>query len=327
MVTPEPWTCFVGDGGRWRSYHPPMRHTARFRIPRLCVLLCVLAALTASCRRGSEGATTDAAPSPRGSTYAEARASFHSRLRTHGRAPQPYGPTIPRPDAREIPYTSGGLALKGWVSAPPADGKRRPGVVFLHGGFAFGDDDWDMTKPYRDAGYVVLVPMLRGENGLPGDFSMFYAEIDDALAAADALAALPYVQPDHLYVAGHSIGGTHALLAAMYSGRFRAAASFSGSPNQRAWIAGGWKEQAPFDTDDDGEIAIRSPLVFARSFRCPVRAYHGTEEAFFAKSTAQLAELARGAGLDVRAVPVPGDHMSHVDEAMRQSIAFFHEHE
>jgi dipeptidyl aminopeptidase/acylaminoacyl peptidase len=255
------------------------------------------------------------------------RAGFRSRLRTHGPAPQGYDPTALRPDAREIPYPSGGLALKAWVSPPPADGKRRPGVLFLHGGFAFGEDDWDMAKPYRDAGYVVLAPMLRGENGLPGDFSMFYAEIDDALAAADALAALPYVQADHLYVAGHSIGGTHALLAAMYTGRFRAAASFAGSPNQYAWIAGARKEQAPFDTNDQREMLIRSPLAFAASFQCPVRAYHGTEEIFFAESTAKLAEIARGAGLDVRAVPVPGDHMTHVAEAMRQSITFFHEHE
>ncbi|WP_438018261.1 hypothetical protein WMF18_03905 [Sorangium sp. So ce315] len=40
-----------------------------------------------------------------------------------------------------------------------------------------------------------------------------------------------------------------------------------------------------------------------------------------------LAELAWGASLDVLAVHVPGDHMSHVAEAMRQSIEFFRETE
>jgi dipeptidyl aminopeptidase/acylaminoacyl peptidase len=168
--------------------------------------------------------------------------------------------------------------------------------------------------------------MLRGENGLPGDFSMFYGEIDDVLAAADALAALPYVLEDHLYVAGHSVGGTHALLAAMYTRRFRAAASFSGSPNQHAWLAN-QRARAPFDPDDEQEVVLRSPLAFATSFRCPVRAYHGTEELFFVKNTAKLAELASRAGLDVRAVPVPGDHMTHVAEAMQESIAFFREHQ
>ncbi len=59
-----------------------------------------------------------------------------------------------------------------------------------------------MTKPYRDAGFVVLAPMLRGENGLSGSYSMFFDEIDDVLAAADALAALPYVRGDRLMSQG-----------------------------------------------------------------------------------------------------------------------------
>jgi dipeptidyl aminopeptidase/acylaminoacyl peptidase len=230
------------------------------------------------------------------------------------------------PDAREITYTSGGLPLKAWVSAPLADGKRKPGVLFLHGRWAFDWGDWVMTKPYRDAGYVVLVPRLRGENGMPGDFTMFYSEVDDAVAAGETLGALPYVDGDHLYVAGWSAGGTHALFAAMYTGRFRAAASFSGSPDRATFLAGGHREEAPFDPDDAEEVAIRSPTAFATSFRCPVRAYHGTKETFFESETRRLAAIARGAGLDVLAVPIPGDHVTHVAEAISRSIAFFREH-
>ena len=58
---------------------------------------------------------------------------------------------------------------------------------------------------------------------------MFYDEVDDVLAAAEALADLPEVDSGHLYLAGHSAGGTLALLAAMSSQRFRAAASLSGA--------------------------------------------------------------------------------------------------
>jgi dipeptidyl aminopeptidase/acylaminoacyl peptidase len=197
-------------------------------------------------------------------------------------------------------------------------------VLFLHGGFAFGEDDWEMTKQYRDAGFVVFAPMVRGENGLPGKYTMFFDEVDDVLAAADALAALPYVLADHLYVAGHSVGGTLTMLAAMGSGRFRAAAAFSGSPDQASWSAG-QPGLVPFDPSDAGELRIRSPIAFATSFQCPTRLYHGSAERYFAAPTAKLAELAQGAGLDVRAVPVAGDHFSHVPEAIRQSIEFFRE--
>ncbi len=53
----------------------------------------------------------------------------------------------------------------------------------------------------------------------------------------------------------------------------------------------------------------------------------GAPSDFFAAPTAKLAELAQATGLDVRAIPVAGDHMSHVAEAMRQSIEFFREKE
>jgi dienelactone hydrolase len=302
----------------------------------------LLVALVAGCRertatldRASSSSTVadrlpdrPSAPSVRleSLSYAEAHALFHTRLLREGPAPQPYGPISVPADAREIPYTSDDLTLKAWVSAPPADGKTRPAVLFLHGGFAFGEGDWEMAKPYRDAGFVVLAPMLRGENGLPGSYSMLFDELDDVLAAAEALAGLPYVRADHLYVAGHSVGGTLTLLTAMRSSRFRAAASFSGSPDQAAWSSG-HPELVPFNPRKPDELKVRSPLAFATSFRCPVRAYYGSAESVFAAPTAQLAELARQKSLDVLAVPVPGDHVSHVAEAMKQSIAFFRENE
>jgi len=72
---------------------------------------------------------------------------------------------------------------------------------------------------------------------------------------------------------------------------------------------------------------MRSPLAFASSFKCPVRAYLGDREQAFVAPTERLAQQARNAGLDVRAETVPGDHFSHVAEAMRRSIEFFHSRE
>lgn len=254
--------------------------------------------------------------------YAQARRNFQTRLIRKGPAPQHGQRERPPARVREIDYTSGDLRLKAWVSGPPPGGGRRPAVLFLHGGFAFGADDWEQTQPYRDAGFVVMTPMLRGENGLPGSYSMFYNEVEDVLAAADTLGQLPYVDANRLFVAGHSVGGTLTLLAAMTSDRFRAAASFSGSPDQVSW-ARGQSDKVPFDPADQREYRMRSPLAFARSFRCPTRLYYGSQEFIFDANSQQTAELARVAGKDVQAISVPGDHFSSVDAAMRQSIAFF----
>jgi dipeptidyl aminopeptidase/acylaminoacyl peptidase len=254
--------------------------------------------------------------------YVQARQHFQTKLIRKGAAPQTWQIERPPPGVREVPYQSGNLRLRAWVSGPPADGRRRPAVLFLHGGFAFGADDWEQTQPFRDAGFVVMTPTLRGENGLPGFYSMFYDEVEDVLAAAETLAQLPYVDSNRLYVCGHSVGGTLTMLAAMTSTRFRAAASFSGSPDQRAW-ARGQPNLVPFDTADPREYQMRSPMAFPRSFKCPLRIYYGSQELFFDSYSQKTAQLAKAAGRDVEALSVPGDHGSMVEPAMKQAIAFF----
>jgi dienelactone hydrolase len=253
--------------------------------------------------------------------YAAARAGFRTRLLRFGPAPQHGERERPPPGVRVIAFQSGDLSLRAWLDADPA-GPRKPAVLYLHGGFAFGAEDWDQAKPFRDAGFVTMVPMLRGENGLPGAYSMFYDEVDDVLAAAAVLAAEPGVDPNRLYVAGHSVGGTLTLLAALTSNRFKAAASFAGSPDQVAWSRG-QMELVPFNPTDQREYQMRSPLAYPRSFKCPVRIYYGGEEILFRASSEKTAELAKAAGLDVAAVSVPGDHLTHVDPAMRQAVTFF----
>ena len=255
--------------------------------------------------------------------YAQARQRFQTKLVRQRPAPQEWQIENPPAAVREVPYLSGNLRLRAWVSERPPDGRRRPAVLFLHGGFAFGADDWEQTQPFRDAGFVVMTPTLRGENGLPGSFSMFYNEVDDVLAAAETMAQLPYVDINRIYISGHSVGGTLTMLAAMTSNRFRAAASFSGSPDQVLWGGRGHPELVPFDPADEREFHMRSPLAFPRSFKCPIRFYYGSGELFFASSSQKTAGLAKTAGLDVEAISVPGDHFTMAGPAMRQAIAFF----
>lgn len=164
--------------------------------------------LTASCKRQ---AGTTAAPSVAPDLAAE-RAGFTTHLLRHGPSPESIesiDPTLHAPlDAAEIEYPSGGPSLKAWISLPPTDGKRHPAVVFLHGNFVFEMRQWTGTSAYRDAGFVVLTPMLRGENGNPGEFQMMYGEVDDVVAAGRYLASLPCVDGSRVFLAGHSVGGT-----------------------------------------------------------------------------------------------------------------------
>jgi len=67
-------------------------------------------------------------------------------------------------------------------------------------------------RPVRKAGIAELYPALRGASGNPGKPECFLGEIDDILAAADFLARRPDVDPQRIYLGGHSTGGTMVLL-------------------------------------------------------------------------------------------------------------------
>jgi acetyl esterase/lipase len=253
--------------------------------------------------------------------YARARSKFQTKLLRKDPSPQK-GPPVKAPaGATEIEYRSGDLDLKAWVNRPEDATRKHPAVLYLHGGFAFGMADWDQSKAYRDAGYVVLTPILRAENGQPGAFSYFYDELDDVLAAAGYLSKQPYVDPSRLFVAGHSVGGNLTLLAAMASRRFRAAAAVSSAPDQAVVIKRG--SDYPFDKTDSREVLLRSATAYAGSFKCPARLYYGTEEINIHLMSQRTAALARERGLDVEALQIKGNHGTCVPEAIKQSIAFF----
>src|SRR6266545_1809679 len=156
--------------------------------------------------------------------YAQARSRFRTKLIRKG--PSPKEQPMPNPPAgvSVVEYTSGDLRLKAWLNRPSDEASKRAAVLYLHGGFAFGAGDWEQSKAYRDADFVVMMPILRAENGQPGAFSHYYDEVGDVLAAAEYLIKQPFVDSKRVFLAGHSVGGTMTLLTAMTSKLFRAAA-------------------------------------------------------------------------------------------------------
>jgi len=260
-----------------------------------------------------------------GEDYPTARRHFSTRLIREGPAARDRVPPRTPADAVAIDYPSAGRTLKAFVTQATPGARRGPAVLFLHGGFSFTGGHWAMTRGFRQAGYVVMIPTLRGENGQAGVCSLFFDEVADVHAAADALTARPDVDPARLYLAGHSVGGTMTLLTALTSGRFRAAASFSGSPDQVEYTRGR-ADLIPYDPTAPAEFRLRSPVAFADRFKCPVRLFFGDEEFWLQRSTRRTAQLAKRAGLDVEAVEVPGGHETARPEVIARCIAFFRAH-
>jgi dienelactone hydrolase len=259
--------------------------------------------------------------------YAVVRAKFHTKLRIRGPAPEQVcgDEKLPK-GVSEVEFPSGPLRLKSWMNRPAHENNRKyPTVLFLHGGFCLDVSDWEVTQAFRDAGFIVMIPILRGEEGQPGDFTMFYDEVSDVISAADYLRSLPFIDASRLFLAGHSTGGTLTMLSALTYTRFAAAASFSGSPDsvgytRHALVSGGL---IPFDYTDPMELEVRSARVYAASFKCPLRIFYGADEHHFALSSQPTAELARSRGLDVQAIAVDGGHNSALEAEIKLAIDFF----
>jgi dipeptidyl aminopeptidase/acylaminoacyl peptidase len=221
---------------------------------------------------------------------------------------------------KEVEYPSGDLKLKGWLSAVAGDGKKRPAVVYLHGGWAFGAGDWEDAEPFAKSGFVLFMPMLRGENGNPGTYESFLGEVDDALAAGRFVSSLPNVDSGHVFVAGHSVGGVLTCLVSMLPSPYKAAAALDGYVDMKAWAAGSPDAHVPYDRNDPREVRVRNPMAYARSIRCPLRLYAGKDGR---EVNAPLAAMAKQAGKDCELVVVRGDHLAMVAPAVQQAIAWF----
>ncbi|MEM7475809.1 MAG: prolyl oligopeptidase family serine peptidase [Planctomycetota bacterium] len=275
---------------------------------------------------------------PAGMSFQQWRDSRPDDLKVRGPAPQDYDLESPPRGVREVLYQSGDLELKAWVKLPPSlagsgvwasnavggslgngtadlkDLKRAPGLIFLHGGFAFGSGDLDAVQLAVDSGFVVMTPMLRGENGNPGSFELFLGEADDAAAAARWLSQQPYVDPNRIFAFGHSVGGgVSAMLSLLDDVPIIHCGSSGGLYPPSVFL--GWADIVPFESTPEA----RSSRLLVSNIRLMQRqhfAYLGLGDSLQDAANSAKAEMARLADPKLKVEMVPGDHFSSFDKAL-----------
>jgi dipeptidyl aminopeptidase/acylaminoacyl peptidase len=226
-----------------------------------------------------------------------------------------------------VRYRAPAGELVAYLTPDPKDGKKRPAVLWAHGGFGgIGDFLYAEADPgndqsgraFREAGFVMMCPSWRGENDNPGRYEMFFGELDDLLAARDHLAALSYVDSDRIYLAGHSTGGTMVLLAACATDKFRAAFSFGGAPDIGRVVGDGkGYGNTPFDFKSAEECRLRSAIHFAGTIKRPTFYFEG-EKSSYAEEAARMEKAAVKAKAPFKAFMVQGGtHFSILDPITR----------
>lgn len=255
----------------------------------LAVMLTVAMCLTTSC--SVVKTAVDVAGSARGGgsekeaekkqSFAEAHDAFQTTLVERNSDNDP----IPDPpegffDLVHYPSKVGDLAA--YVSSDPGDGKKHPLIIWVVGGWGNGIDDFPWCYPAWDddqtgsafwqAGVLTMYPSFRGGNGNPGNYEALFGEVDDIVSACEYAASLPYVDPDRIYLGGHSTGATRALLAAEYTDKFRAVFGF-GAVDKIEYHN---NSQFTFDTDNEEEYRMRSPVYWLDCVKTPTFLIEGS---------------------------------------------------
>jgi dipeptidyl aminopeptidase/acylaminoacyl peptidase len=233
----------------------------------------------------------------------EARTGFETKAKPSSYQ-RDFDPPDELPDATLVRYPTSVGGCAAYLSKGRKDGEKLPAVVWAHSGFGgISKQEWEHAKSFHDAGFVLMVPSFRGENDNPGRFEFFYGEVNDLLAAVEYVAALPYVDPKRVYVAGHGAGGTLTLLAAVTgTTQVRAFFSLAGLPNTEEFIevtnrAGYHQASPPYDAANRKENHLRSALPFVGAIRQPTFYFGAQVDDLYSLQAGRMQQIARAAGV------------------------------
>lgn len=239
-------------------------------------------------KEAEEGETTFGVELPKGSNidvsvgFKEAHDAFATTLAKKENDDDP----IPEPpegvfDLVSYPSKVGDLAA--YVSSDPGDGEKHPLIIWVVGGWGNGIDDFPFTYPewendqtgsaFWQNGILTMYPSFRGGNGNPGYYEALFGEVDDIVSAYEYAASLPYVDPERIYLGGHSTGGTRALLASEYTDKFRAVFCFGAVDEIKSHN----NSQFTFDRGNLDEYIMRSPIYWLDNIESPTFLIEGRD--------------------------------------------------
>ena len=132
-----------------------------------------------------------------------------------------------------------GLTIHAYLYSPESrnGGEKYPALLFIHGGPTnqFSDDFQPYVQYFVQRGYVVLLPNVRGSSGYGKAFEELNDrdwggdDLKDAIAGAEFLKGLGYVNPQAIGITGTSYGGILTMCAVSFApGMFQAAVPMSG---------------------------------------------------------------------------------------------------
>jgi dipeptidyl aminopeptidase/acylaminoacyl peptidase len=184
--------------------------------------------------------------------------------------------------------------LQGWLVMPPNFNSRKkyPAILEIHGGprCQYGFTFFHEMLFLASKGYIVFYINPRGGGGLGEKFvraihaNWGSIDYDDCMAAADYLAALPYVNKNRMGVTGGSYGGYMTNWIIGHSNLFRAAVTQRSVVDLTSFMAtsdAGYTMHRTFNGYPWTRPELyheRSPLTHARNVKTPLLIIHSEND-------------------------------------------------
>jgi acetyl esterase/lipase len=222
---------------------------------------------------------------------------------------------------KKVEYESGKLTLPAYLDTRNIeDGKRKPAVLYLHGGFGLYQQEMTVADIFASEGIITLIPTLRGENGNAGYFEAFMGEVHDARAALLWLAKQPYVDADNIFVFGWSVGGGVALNLAMLDDiPIKASGASAGIYDRELlydWATNDDYIIFPFDHTNETENYFRLPIYHLEDLPRSHTVWLGTDDGFDEKSIF-INSVYGDQKLLFDLIPLHGGHQDTLDLAIK----------
>ena len=186
-----------------------------------------------------------------------------------------------------IKYQSAVGLLPAYISKPKDIDKKHPAIIWLVGGLSnsLPEVGWIEMSPendqtgsvFRKKGIVTMYVSYRGGNNNPGSNESFYGEVNDIISAAKHLSKMKYVDPERIYLGGHSTGATMALLVSESTNIFRSV--FTLGATSQVVLYG--QESLNYDANNKIENKLRSPIEWLNTITSPTFIFEGSDGNIF----------------------------------------------
>lgn len=243
---------------------------------------------------------------------------------------------------QEATVQRGNKPMKVWFYQPEKATEKLalvlvpPAGSTLLAGMDLSDGDREEHFPYVKAGFAVasfeIDGAAKGETDgavLTGarEFRDAKAGIVNAQTALDfILAKAPNIDPNRVYIAGHSSAATLSLLAAEYEPRFKACAAYAPVADVEARVA----QAIPIvDRAIPGYkdfLRFSSPKTHAEKLTCPVFLFHALDDSNVPVSQSkEFAALLKKTNPHVTFITANkgGHYDSMINEGLPKAIAWF----